>query len=402
MFLFVQLWSFVATNIVYNNIPIYYYAGFIFITIVFPLIVMMIAKVLLEFLNLLHKNAELIRTINHILQVFPEAVLIQAFDDETKQMVIKFANNAAKKEILNWDQDIFGNENEEFNNKIIQDDNLIYVLTDVEHCSKTPQNSILLASEETITLSQLLRKHSNAIQNRETEVASTVQMQFKDKSVESKYFNIKTVKVKWESYKNSYIHMFMNTTHIKNYEKEKATNKALQLMFSSVSHEFRTPLNAFMNSMLLIENDYNSFIKNINSNLTECLKDKILNSKIIETDKKYFKIWKVSSAHLLSLVEDILDLAKIEAGTFILNNQPFKIKKLIEDISYIFEFQWTQKHLSFKVEVEDELKNSFFNSDIGRIKQILINLISNSLKFTQNGEIILKINKINSYLMKVQ
>jgi len=56
----------------------------------------------------------------------------------------------------------------------------------------------------------------------------------------------------------SYMHVFINTTHIKKYENEKAVNELLHLMFSSVSHEFRTPLNAFTNALSMIELNCNS------------------------------------------------------------------------------------------------------------------------------------------------
>ena len=95
----------------------------------------------------------------------------------------------------------------------------------------------------------------------------------------------------------------------------------------------------------------------------------------------------------MSLIEDILDLAKIEAGTFTLDEKPFAIKTLLEEIYYIFSFQWNQKRLYFKLDIHEELRNSYFWSDIGRIKQILMNLISNSFKFTQNGGIIVKIRR---------
>ena len=95
----------------------------------------------------------------------------------------------------------------------------------------------------------------------------------------------------------------------------------------------------------------------------------------------------------MSLIEDILDLAKLEAGTFSLNEEPFKIGKLIEDIDFIFGFQWAQKRIYFKVESSENLKESIFISDLGRIKQVLMNLISNSFKFTLNGGITLEINQ---------
>ena len=183
------------------------------------------------------------------------------------------------------------------------------------------------------------------------------------------------------------MHVFINTTHIKKFEKERSLNKCLQLMFSSVSHEFRTPLNAFSNALNLLEYNWKS-ISNI------IFKDKS-NRKILEQanqqNQKYFRIGMVSSTILLSLVEDILDLAKLEVGTFSLNEEPFLVRKLLEEIDFIFGFQWSQKRLSFKIETDWEVWNTVFVSDHHRIKQVLMNLISNAFKFTNKGGILLKI-----------
>ena len=202
----------------------YYYVGFIFVTWVYPLIVMMIAKVLLEFLVLLHKNEELIKTINYILQVFPEAVLIQAFDEESKEYIIKFANNEALKAILNYgDSKVSSNSISyisdktdcEYLNKPIDEERLHYIFTNIEKRSKHYSGTNVLSSDETLHLSELLLSHVDSIHKGENEIVSGVQLNFNDKSKDSKYFNAKTVKVKWESYQESYIHVFVNTTHIK-------------------------------------------------------------------------------------------------------------------------------------------------------------------------------------------
>ena len=187
--------------------------------------------------------------------------------------------------------------------------------------------------------------------------------------------------------------MFVNWTHIKNFETEKTRNECLQLMFASVSHEFRTPLNAFTNSIFLLENNYQSFNEKYNEVVPNGIKNSLKNSKMEESNEKFFKICKISSKILLSLIEDILDLAKIEAGTFSLWPKPFQLKTLVEEIDSIFSFQWAQKRIFFKVDINERLKNSMFCSDLGRIKQILMNLISNAYKFTQRGGITLEVRR---------
>ena len=114
-------------------------------------------------------------------------------------------------------------------------------------------------------------------------------------------------------------------------------------------------------------------------------------------NEKFFRICKISTTSLMSLVEDILDLAKFEAGTFSLNEQPFSIRSLVQDIEYVFEFQWAQKGIYFNVDVEHSILHEIFSSDVGRIKQILNNLISNAFKFTQQGGITLHISSKSKF-----
>ena len=110
-------------------------------------------------------------------------------------------------------------------------------------------------------------------------------------------------------------------------------------MFASVSHEFRTPLNAFTNSVILLETNYNMAVNKINEVVPPKIKELLKDRRIDESNEKFFRICKISSTILMSLIEDILDLAKIEAGTFSLDEKPFLIKTLVEEIDYIFSFQ---------------------------------------------------------------
>ena len=106
---------------------------------------------------------------------------------------------------------------------------------------------------------------------------------------------------------------------------------------------------------------------------------------------KFIKIGEVSSWLLMNLVDDILDMSKFDAKTFQVNKENFKLWDLLKDIEYIFGFQWTEKHLDFQIKWSPSISGKVFWSDQKRIKQVLINLVSNSLKFTERGRIEVKI-----------
>lgn len=205
-------------------------------------------------------------------------------------------------------------------------------------------------------------------------------------SSESKtmYFNLKSIKVTWENNKKSFMHIFVDTTGIKKLEEEKAKINCQNIMFASVSHEFRTPINAFENSLQLIKLK----VEELMSHLVQLDLDSASIDKMKAIDfsiQKFFKMGNISSKLLMHLIEDILDLGKFEAGIFSLNENEFDLKDLIEDINYLFLTQSKEKGLKFTVNVSDDLLHFTYKSDLGRIKQVLLNLISNSLKFTQRG-----------------
>ena len=107
----------------------------------------------------------------------------------------------------------------------------------------------------------------------------------------------------------------------------------------------------------------------------------------------------ISTQMMDKLTDDIMDLSKIKEGVFSLNEKNFNISTLVEEITFIFETQCQLKGISFEVICDEFSRNQSFCSDKGRISQILINFISNSLKFTTQGCVCVKIeviDKINS------
>lgn len=94
-----------------------------------------------------------------------------------------------------------------------------------------------------------------------------------------------------------------------------------------------------------------------------------------------------SSLLLYSLIEDILDLSKLEAGTFKTSISSFSVVDVMDEVAEVFEFQCAQKRLKLNIDVDYRLQDVKVESDRGRIKQVLLNLMSNAFKFTFAGSI---------------
>jgi two-component system, sensor histidine kinase len=200
------------------------------------------------------------------------------------------------------------------------------------------------------------------------------------------------MKVTWEKNPVSFMHLLVDTTDVRVLEEEKAKVKCQNIMLASVSHEFRTPLNAFDNSLQLIKlkvDEMMTIVKSITTSKNLVTKFDEIRNRI----NKFIKIGNISSKLLIHLVEDILDLGKFESGTFTLNASEFAVSDIVNDINYIFENQFRERGLIFQIKVKERLKISKFVSDVCRIRQVLINLISNSFKFTQEGSITLMIEQ---------
>lgn len=149
-------------------------------------------------------------------------------------------------------------------------------------------------------------------------------------------------------------------------ETAKKANRVKSDFLSSMSHDIRTPMNAIMGMTTLA-------LSNLDN--TEKVKD-------------YLRKISVSSQHLLSLINDILDMSQIEQSKIHLNCQTVLIDELLNHISSIMTSQAENAGLQFKIEAA-RFEHSRFSGDSLRIKQILINLLSNAFKFTMEGGTVL-------------
>jgi len=144
-------------------------------------------------------------------------------------------------------------------------------------------------------------------------------------------------------------------------------NKAKSAFLATMSHELRTPLNAILGFAQIMARQKRRSA------------DEQENINIIMRNGK----------HLLNLINDVLEISKIEAGKLVLNEEIFNLPHLLEDLREQFSVTAQSKGISLTLEYSQDLP-AYVKLDIGKLKQILINLLSNAIKFTSVGKVTLK------------
>lgn len=150
---------------------------------------------------------------------------------------------------------------------------------------------------------------------------------------------------------------------------EKATKiaeeavKSKQQFLSNMSHEIRTPMNSII-----------GFTK------------VVLKTELNAKQKEYLKAIEVSGDAMVLLINDILDLAKVDAGKLVFEETPFKLENSMATMLHLFEPKIQEKNLSFVHEYDPKIPDVLIGDSV-RLHQIIINLVSNALKFTNRGEI---------------
>ena len=152
-------------------------------------------------------------------------------------------------------------------------------------------------------------------------------------------------------------------------------SKAKTAFLSNMSHEIRTPMNAIIGLDSL------------------ALRDNTLTDKT----REYLQKINASAKHLLGLINDILDMSRIESGRLVLRSEEFSFSDMLEQINTMVMAQCNEKGLTFECRVKGHIDDYYIGDDM-KLKQVFVNILSNAVKFTEPpGSVIFSIEKTNDY-----
>ncbi len=152
-------------------------------------------------------------------------------------------------------------------------------------------------------------------------------------------------------------------------QEAKSANSVKNIFFSQITHELRTPMNAILGFVQLMQ------------------RDSSLNSE----HQEQLRIISHSGEHLMALINDVLEVSKIEAGKLILERSNFDLHQMLRGIEEMLKIKAQTKNLDFAIQKSNRVPQ-YIQTDEQKLRQVLINLLANAVKFTQKGQVVLKID----------
>jgi signal transduction histidine kinase/ligand-binding sensor domain-containing protein/CheY-like chemotaxis protein len=165
----------------------------------------------------------------------------------------------------------------------------------------------------------------------------------------------------------------MDEERIARQEAERA-NRSKSDFLANMSHELRTPLNAIIG-----------------------FSDLVLTTDMRSSQREYLENVNRAGYNLLGIINDILEYSKIEAGKLFIDRMPFRMRPMVEETIDILAVKAFGKGLELICDIDPQLTDAMIG-DPARLKQILMNLLGNAIKFTEKGEIVLTVNRGEAYL----
>jgi PAS domain S-box-containing protein len=163
----------------------------------------------------------------------------------------------------------------------------------------------------------------------------------------------------------------VDVTHLVNAtEAAEAASRSKSQFLANMSHEIRTPMNAILGMLKLLQN-----------------------TELTVTQQDYAGKTEGAARSLLGLLNDILDFSKVEAGKMTLDPRPFRIDRLLRDLSVILSSNVGNKTIEVLFDIDPEMPRSLVGDDM-RLQQVLINLGGNAIKFTSQGEVVLRVHVV--------
>jgi two-component system sensor histidine kinase/response regulator len=152
-----------------------------------------------------------------------------------------------------------------------------------------------------------------------------------------------------------------------------AANKAKGDFLASMSHELRTPMNAILGYSELMQRD----------------------ASLPSEHHKHLDIISLSGEHLLALINDVLEISKIEAGQTTFESTTFDLRAMLRDLEKMFDSSTDSRGLHFEIIGINDLPR-YVATDENKLRQVLINLLGNAVKFTDQGGITLRVSEVRS------